>query len=94
MGPLMGVLIGSLVVAQGSPDSGLGAVLAFVPFSSPIVEPTRIAIGVSSRLEMAVSVLVLVTAVALAVRFGSVVYRRAIVRTGRRLKLSEVLRTG
>ena len=41
MGPLMAALIGSLIVSQSAPESGLAAVLAYVPFSSPVVEPSR-----------------------------------------------------
>jgi ABC-2 type transport system permease protein len=92
MAPLMGALIASLIVAQSAPDTTLGAVLAYVPFSSPVVEPSRIAVGVSSPPEMVLSLFFLLLAVAIAVRFGGLVYQRAIVRTGRRLKLGEVLR--
>ncbi len=53
--------------------------------------PTRIAIGVTSPVELAVSLGLLVAAVALTIRFGATIYGRAIVRTGRRLKLREVL---
>ena len=66
--------------------------LGYVPFSSPVVEPARIAVGAASAIEMALSLAILVGSVAVAVRFGGIVYQRAIVRTGRRLKLSEVLR--
>jgi ABC-2 type transport system permease protein len=93
MGPLMGALIGSLIISQSAPESGLAAVLAYVPFSAPVVEPARIAVGASSPVEMALSLLCLIGALGVAVRVGGVVYQRAIVRTGRRLKLSEVLRT-
>ena len=92
MGPLMGALVGSLIVAQSSPDSGLARVLGYVPFSSPVVEPARIAVGAASAVEMALSLAILVGSVGVAVRVGGIVYQRAIVRTGRRLKLSEVLR--
>jgi ABC-2 type transport system permease protein len=92
MAPLMGALLASLIVAQSAPDTTLGAVLAYVPFSSPVVEPSRIAVGVSSPPEMVLSLFFLLLAVAIAVRFGGLVYQRAIVRTGRRLKLGEVLR--
>ena len=50
------------------------------------------AVGASSPLEMALSLSILVASVFVAVRVGGVVYQRAIVRTGRRLKLREVLR--
>jgi ABC-2 type transport system permease protein len=91
-GPLMAVLIGSLIFAQSAPESGLAAVLAYVPFSSPVVEPARIAVSASSPIEMALSLALLIAALVIAVRSGGLVFQRAIVRTGRRLKLGEVLR--
>jgi ABC-2 type transport system permease protein len=93
MGPLMAALIASLVVAQSAPEGGIATVLAYIPFSSPVVEPARIAVGTSSPTEMALSLGILVASVAVAIRVGGLVYQRAIVRTGRRLKLSDVLRT-
>ena len=49
--------------------------------------------GASSPTEMALSLLFLIVALVVAIQVGGVVYQRAIVRTGRRLKLREVLRT-
>lgn len=89
--PLTFALIGTFFVAQGGPDSALGTVLAYVPLSSPLVVPARIAIGASTPVELVASLLILLVTIALAVRFGSAAYGRAIVRTGRRLKLGEVL---
>lgn len=91
MSPIMVVLIGSLVVGQSAPDSTFAAVLAYIPFSSPVVEPARIAVDASSPLEMAISLVALLVAVVLAVRIGAVIYRRAIVRTGR-VTVRQVLR--
>jgi ABC-2 type transport system permease protein len=91
--PLMAILIATYVVTQGGADSPLGTVLAYVPLTSPIVVPSRIAIGVTSPLELAGSILALLIALALAARIGSTIYGRAIVRTGRRLKLRDVLLT-
>jgi ABC-2 type transport system permease protein len=90
--PLTLLLVGTLIIAQSAADSPLGAVLAYVPFTAPLVMPARIALGVAEPLEMAVSIAICLGAVLLAARFGSVVYRRAIVHTGNRLKLREVLR--
>ncbi|MGE3620941.1 MAG: ABC transporter permease [Acidimicrobiia bacterium] len=89
--PFTMALIGSYLVAQSAPDGPVATVLAYVPFSSPLVVPSRVAAGVSSPVEMAASLLLGVVAVVLVARIGAVVYRRAIVRTGRRLKLREVL---
>lgn len=90
--PLNGVLIASYAVGSANPESPLARVLAYIPLSAPMVMPSRIAVGAASPLEMAVSLGLSVVTVVLALRFGAIVYRRAIVRTGRRLKLREVLR--
>ncbi len=92
--PLTAILVGSFIVAQGGADSALGTVLAYVPLTSPLLVPTRIAIGASSPAELVGSLVLLVAAIALAGRVGSTVYARAVVRTGRRLSLREVLRPG
>ncbi len=89
--PLSIVLIGSYIVAQSAPESPLATILAYVPFSSPVVIPARLAVGASSAIEIVASLALGVAAVALAARMGATVYRRAIVQTGRRLKLTEVL---
>ena len=90
--PLTALLVGALLVSQGGPDSPLGTVLAYVPLTSPLLVPTRIAVGAASPTELVVSLVLLVGAIALAGRVGSTIYARAIVRTGRRLHLRDVLR--
>jgi ABC-2 type transport system permease protein len=89
--PLSVLLIGAFLVGQNAADTPLGAVLAIVPFTSPLVMPPRIAIGEATGAEMALSLALGVLAVAVVAKLGAVVYRRAIVRTGHRLKLREVL---
>ncbi len=91
MAPLTTILVAAFIVAQSSADSSLGTVLAYVPLTSPLMVPTRVAIGVSSPLELVVSVVLLILAIGLVVRVGSRIYGRAVVRTGRRLKLRDVL---
>jgi ABC-2 type transport system permease protein len=93
MGPLMAALIGSLIVAQSAPEGVLATVLAYIPFSSPVVEPARIAVGVASPPEIVLSLAILFASVVIAVRLGGLVYQRAITRTGRKLSLTEVLRS-
>ncbi len=91
--PLSGLLIVAYLVAQGAPASTLTTVLAYVPFTSPVVMPSRIASGDSSPAEIVGSLLVGVVTVAVVIRLAAAVYRRAIVRTGRRLRLRDVLRS-
>lgn len=92
--PFTAILIGTFIVSQSAADSTLGAVLAYIPLTSPLIVPTRIAMGVSSPLELVGSLVLLVLAILVVARVGSTVYARAIVRTGRRLTLREVLRSG
>lgn len=90
--PLMAMLIGTFVVVQGGVDTTLGTVLAYLPFTSALMEPARLAQGVSSPGEIVGSLAIGLVALAFAMRIASTIYGRAIVRTGRRLKVGEVLR--
>ena len=56
--PLSLLLIGTYVLAQSSADGSFGAVLAIFPFTSPIVMPARIALGVASTAEIVASLAV------------------------------------
>jgi ABC-2 type transport system permease protein len=86
------LLVGSYLVGQSAADSPVARVLAYVPFSAPMVEPARLALDVSSPLEVGVSLALAVVSVVVVARVGLVVYRKAIVRTGVRVHLREVLR--
>lgn len=92
--PLTAILVGTLILAQSATDSVVGTVLAYIPLTSPLMMPARIAMGLSSPVEIVGSLALGVVALALVVRFGGTIYARAIVRTGRRLKLREVLTSG
>jgi ABC-2 type transport system permease protein len=93
LAPLTFLLIATFLVAQSGADSALGTVLAYIPLTAPLIVPARIALGASSPIELATSLVLLVVSVVVVGRVGSMVYRRAIVRTGRRLKLRDVLTT-
>jgi ABC-2 type transport system permease protein len=93
--PLTFALVGTFflaVQAQESPESALAVVASLVPATAPMVMPMRTAVGAASAVEIVVSVLGVMLAAALLVRVGGSVYRRAMIRTGRRLKLREMLR--
>ncbi|MEP1124041.1 MAG: ABC transporter permease [Ilumatobacter sp.] len=89
--PLTYLLIATYIAIQSSGDGVFGAVLAYFPLTSPIAAPTRIATGDSSPVEIVGSLVILVATVLVAGRFASTVYARAIVRTGKRLKLRDVM---
>jgi len=93
--PITFLLVGVFfiaVVAQGEPDSPLAVAASLFPLSAPMVMPMRVAAGSASSAEVAVAVIGVVLTAALVMRLGATVYRRALVRTGKRLKLREVLR--
>jgi ABC-2 type transport system permease protein len=91
--PLTVGLIAIYLASLGTTETTVGVVLSIVPLSSPIAMPARLAIGAAEPWEIVASLVALAAAVVLIARLAVTVYSRAIVRTGRRLKLLEVLRT-
>lgn len=89
--PLTMILVAGYIGAITAGDSVVGAVLSYVPLTSPMVTPYRIAVGDGSTVEYVISLAVLALSVVAVGRVAAVVFRRAIVRTGRRLSLREVL---
>jgi ABC-2 type transport system permease protein len=89
--PLTMLLIAGYFVAITAGDSVVGLVLGVFPLTSPMVAPFRVAIGAGTPIEYAISIAVLLLTVVLVGRLSTVVFRRAIVRTGERLKLRDVL---
>ena len=90
----MGLVVTYLlaVQAQSSPDSLLAVATSLFPLTAPVVMPMRTAVTAVSPLELAIAVVGIAASAAVLVRAGGAVYRRALIRTGRRLKLREVLR--
>lgn len=94
--PLTAVLVVSYIIAVqsgGSTDSTVSVVASMVPFSAPMVMPVRFAAGHAGPAEFAIAMAGCIATAAVLMWLGSNIYRRAIVRTGRRLKLREVLST-
>lgn len=91
--PLSAVLIAAYFVGVTTPESPVADVLAYIPFTSPMVMPARIALDVASPAELVISLTLGVVTVALVARLASVVYQRAIVRTGRKVRLRSLLQS-
>lgn len=89
--PLTMLLVVGYLVALSAGDSVVGLVLGIFPLTSPLVAPYRIAVGAGSLAEYAASLTILVVTVVVVSRLATVIFRRAIVRTGDRLKLRDVL---
>ena len=92
--PITFVIMGGYVaaiIAAGAPDGPVARVASFIPPSTPLVMPIRVAAGDASAWELAVAVvLVLVTVVAV-VRVAGRVYAGGALRTRGQVKLREAL---
>jgi ABC-2 type transport system permease protein len=75
------------------PSGTLATVLSYIPPFSSMVMPVRMAATEVPMWEVALSMAAMVVAVVVVLKVGSTVYERAVLRTGARLKFSEVLRT-
>ena len=88
------LVVGFIVSVQAGQDPGstLATVTSFVPGLSPLVMPVRTAAGEAPAWEVAVSVAIMLVAIALVVRIGGRVYAGALLRTGGKTKLREALK--
>ena len=94
MTPLTIVIVASFFIgisATSSPDSTLAVVASLLPFSSPLVMPTRIALGDAAPWEIVASIVVSVAATAALIPIATTIYSRALLRSGR-VRIRQVLR--
>jgi ABC-2 type transport system permease protein len=95
VGPLSAILVGSYIAtiqASSAPGSTLARVLSIVPFSAPMVMPVRIGAQSATAIEIIAAIVVGVLTVLILARVGAVIYRRALLRGGQRLKALDLLR--
>jgi ABC-2 type transport system permease protein len=90
--PLLIGYIATIPVLTTGNASTLVTVMAYLPPTAPLAMPTLVAVGKAGPLQVVVSVVITLAGSAVLIRAASAVYTRAILRTGRRLKLREVLR--
>ncbi|GAB1820697.1 ABC transporter permease [Herbidospora sp. RD11066] len=94
--PLIMLIMASYFVSffgTDNPDNPVAHILAFVPPFSSMIMPVRMAATEVPIWEVLLSGGLMVLAVAGILRVGGLVYERAVLRTGKRLKITEVLRT-
>ena len=95
MTPLTILIVASFFIgisATSSPDSTLAVVASLLPFSSPLVMPTRIALGDAAWWEIVASVVVSVSATAALIPIATKIYSRALLRSGR-VRIRQLLRS-
>lgn len=83
--------IASVVLIPMNPNSSLSVALSMFPLTAPMGMPIRWATGTVPVWELATSMALAIAAAVLLAWFGSSIYRRALVITGRKLSLREVL---
>jgi ABC-2 type transport system permease protein len=96
MAPIMMPLIAGWVVAisilPSNPESGLGEILSFVPFTAPVLMPMRWALGVAPVWQVVVALLLTLACGVLVLRFAGRIYRNSVLRSGARVPLKEALK--
>jgi ABC-2 type transport system permease protein len=94
MTPLTILIIASFFIGVGAvqdPSSTLATVASYLPFSSPLVMPTRIALGDIALWQALLSAAISIGATFALIPVATRVYSRAMLRTGR-IRIREVLR--
>jgi ABC-2 type transport system permease protein len=94
MTPLTILIVGSFFIgisATSDPSSTLATVASLLPFSSPLVMPTRIVLGEASPSEVVLSIAISVASTAALIPVATKVYSRAVLQTGR-VRIRQVLR--
>jgi ABC-2 type transport system permease protein len=96
MTPLTILIIASFLIglsATSDPDSTLAVVASLLPFSSPLVMPTRIVLGDAAPWEVVASLAISVVSTAALIPIATRIYSRALLRPGR-VRIRQVLRAG
>jgi ABC-2 type transport system permease protein len=87
---IFGYFIAVAAATSGSPDL-LVRVLAYLPPTAPLAMPALVGLGAVSWWQFAASVVISIACTVGVARIAASVYRRAILQTGRRVRLREVL---
>lgn len=91
---MMLVMIPYVLVIIFNNNPAVLAVMSYVPFSAPVAVPMRVFLGTTAWWEPLLALAVLVVATVIALRVAALIYDRSLLRTGKRVKVSEVLRSG
>jgi ABC-2 type transport system permease protein len=90
--PLILAYVLTNTVVYASSVNALYHVLAFIPFTAPVAMPVLVAVGDAPAWQVAVSAVISLAATVFMARLAATIYSRAILRTGTRLKVRQVLR--
>jgi ABC-2 type transport system permease protein len=91
--PLLIGYISSITAISGDHASVYIQVLAYLPVTAPFAMPTLVALHAATWWEFTLSALLSIASTIGMARLAGTVYRRAVLRTGRRVPLRDVLTT-
>ncbi|WP_228452425.1 ABC transporter permease [Rathayibacter toxicus] len=89
---MMLVMVPYFLVLFLNTNAGAMAVMSYVPFSSPLAMPMRLFLGNAQPWELVISLALVLATTVVVVFVGARIYDRAVLRTGGRVRLSEVLK--
>jgi ABC-2 type transport system permease protein len=90
---LFGYAISLATITAGTPST-FYRVLAYLPPTAPFAMPTLVSFGGVTWWQFAASAAISLTTTLAIARFAAVVYRKSILRTGRRVGVRDLVRTG
>ncbi|HET9090714.1 MAG TPA: ABC transporter permease [Acidimicrobiales bacterium] len=88
--PLIFGYVISLTTASSGNAAGWFKVFAYIPFTAPFAMPTLVGLGEATWWQFSAAVAIDVVCTVALARGAAVVYRRAILRTGSRVKIREL----
>lgn len=88
---IAGYILGITVLSAGNPVPTYFEVLAYLPPTAPFAMTTLVGLGAVTWWQFALSVAVTAGSVVAVARLAAGVYRRAILRTGRRVRFREIV---
>jgi ABC-2 type transport system permease protein len=91
--PMLVGYIVSITAASTGNASLFFKVLAYLPPTAPFAMPVLVGLGQATWWEFVAAIVISLASTVVVARFAAGIYRRAILRTGRRVKLREVLRS-
>lgn len=90
---LVGYFVAFTSLGSGSASSFV-RVLAYIPFTAPMDMPVLAATGGATPWQVVLSMAITIATIVLTMRLATVIFSRAILRTGQRVRMREVVRAG
>lgn len=94
-GPLTLIVVAAYLVsfqAIDDPAGDLARIAGLVPFTAPLIQPVRLVTGEGSLASVLAAVAIIVITTLVIIRVAATIYERAILRTGKPVRLREALR--